>query len=62
MIKILLTCILAICGLFFLLAPKKYLVNLKKIKDEATIEKNVKNSRIASILFLLLTLLDFFVL
>ena len=43
MIKILLTCILAICGLFFLLAPKKYLVNLKKVKDEATIEKNVKN-------------------
>lgn len=62
MLKILLICILALCGLFFLLSPKKYLVNLKKVKDEATIEKNVKNSRIAGILFLLLALLDFFVL
>ncbi len=62
MLKIILACILGLCGLFLLLAPKKYLVNPAKVKDEATMEKNIKSSRIAGILFLLLAILDFFVL
>ena len=35
MLKIILACILGLCGLFLLLAPKKYLVNPAKVKDEA---------------------------
>lgn len=62
MLKIILACILAIGGLFFLLAPKKYLVNPAKIKDEVTIEKNIKSLRITGILFILLAIFDLFVL
>ncbi len=60
--KILIVCVMAICGLLLLVLPKKHLYNPKKVTTEEEIKKVVNSFRIVGVILLIGSIFYYFVL
>lgn len=59
--KILIVCVMAICGLLLLVLPKKYLYNSQKVNTEAEIKNVVTRFRLLGVILLVGSILYYFV-